>query len=123
MRRTGSILVVDDEEIMREILEKLLTREGYHVRVASSGEEGLELAKSFPFDAVILDVMMPGMDGLQVLAAMRADPGIDGVPVVLMSAAPIPRETQGSAGTLQKPFDLETLRATLARVLSRPGGG
>src|SRR5574342_379078 len=54
MRRTGSILVVDDEEIMREILEALLTREGYHVRLAASGEEGLELAKSFPFDAVVV---------------------------------------------------------------------
>jgi two-component system, NtrC family, response regulator PilR len=71
MRRNGSILVVDDEEIMREILEKLLTREGYHVRVASSGEEGLELAKSFPFDAVIIDVMMPGMDGLTLLEELK----------------------------------------------------
>src|SRR6476660_2959769 len=71
MRRNGSILVVDDEDIMREILEKLLTREGYHVRVAASGEEGLELAKSFPFDAVIVDVMMPGMDGLTLLEELK----------------------------------------------------
>ncbi|HEY1302845.1 MAG TPA: sigma-54 dependent transcriptional regulator [Vicinamibacterales bacterium] len=71
MRRNGSILVVDDEDIMREILEKLLTREGYHVRVAASGEEGLELARSFPFDAVIVDVMMPGMDGLTLLEELK----------------------------------------------------
>ena len=59
--RTGMILVVDDEEIMREILETLLTREGYTVRLASSGAEGLELARAMPFDAAIVDIMMPGI--------------------------------------------------------------
>ena len=53
MARQGTILVIDDEEIMREILETLLTREGYHVRLAASGAEGLEIAKSTPVDAVI----------------------------------------------------------------------
>ena len=71
MRRNGSILVIDDEEIMREILEALLTREGYVVRLASSGAEGLELAKSVPFDAAIVDVMMPGMDGIAVLDELK----------------------------------------------------
>src|SRR5438105_14493470 len=65
--RTGMILVVDDEEIMREILETLLTREGYTVRLASSGAEGLELARAMPFDAAIVDIMMPGIDGIATL--------------------------------------------------------
>ena len=60
MRRNASILVIDDEEIMREILEALLTREGYQVRLASTGAEGIELAKSIPFDIAIVDLMMPG---------------------------------------------------------------
>ena len=60
MRRNASILVIDDEEIMREILETLLVREGYGVRLAANGTDGLELAKSLPFDAVIVDMMMPG---------------------------------------------------------------
>jgi len=67
MARNGSVLIIDDEEIMREILETLLVREGYSVRVASTGSEGVELVKSVPFDAVIVDVMMPGMDGMSVL--------------------------------------------------------
>ena len=67
----GTILVVDDEEIMREILETLLTREGYEVRLASSGEEGLELARALPFDAAIVDIMMPGMDGIATLDELK----------------------------------------------------
>src|SRR5947199_10598746 len=69
--RNGTILVVDDEEIMREILETLLTREGYDVRLASSGAEGLELARALPFDAAVVDIMMPGMDGSATLDELR----------------------------------------------------
>ena len=67
MARTGTVLVVDDEEIMREILDALLTREGYTVRLASSGAEGLDIAREVPIAAAVVDVMMPGMDGLTVL--------------------------------------------------------
>ena len=84
MRRQGTILVIDDEEIMREILETLLTREGYRVRLAASGPEGLEVARSTPIDAVIVDVMMPGMDGLQVLDAIRDID--DELPVLMITA-------------------------------------
>src|SRR5260370_19885767 len=69
--RNGTILVVDDEEIMREILETLLTREGYDVRLASSGAEGLELARALPFDAAIVDIMMPGLDGIGTLDELK----------------------------------------------------
>src|SRR5438067_5404433 len=69
--RHGTILVVDDEEIMREILETLLTREGYDVRLASSGTDGLELARALPFDAAIVDIMMPGLDGIATLDELK----------------------------------------------------
>jgi len=65
--RKGAILVVDDEEIMRDILETLLVREGYDVSVAASGAEGLELARALPFDAALVDIMMPGLDGIATL--------------------------------------------------------
>ena len=84
VRRSASILVVDDEEIMREILEALLTREGYQVRLASSGEEGLELARSMPFDAAIVDVMMPGIDGIATLHELRKLD--DDLPVLMITA-------------------------------------
>ena len=70
---TATILVIDDEEIMREILEALLTREGYHVRLAATAAEGLELARTVPFDAAILDIMMPGMDGIAALDEIKQD--------------------------------------------------
>ena len=69
--RNGTILVIDDEEIMREILGTLLTREGYDVRVAASGGEGLELARALPVDAAIVDIMMPGLDGIATLDELR----------------------------------------------------
>src|SRR6185295_5160850 len=69
--RNGTILVIDDEEIMREILETLLTREGYDVRLASSGAEGLEMARALPFDAAIVDIMMPGLDGIATLDELK----------------------------------------------------
>src|ERR687898_3327638 len=82
--RKGAILVVDDEEIMREILETLLTREGYEVRLAANSSEGLELAKSLPFDAAIVDVMMPGMGGVQTLDELKK---IDeDLPVLMITA-------------------------------------
>ena len=84
MRAKGSILVIDDEEIMREILETLLTREGYDVRLASNGAEGIELARATPVDAAVVDVMMPGMDGLATLAELkRID---DDLPIVMITA-------------------------------------
>src|SRR5881409_2286475 len=69
--RHGTVLVIDDEEIMREILETLLTREGYDVRVASSGAEGLEMARALPFDAAIVDIMMLGLDGIATLDELK----------------------------------------------------
>jgi len=83
-RRRAAILVIDDEEIMREILEALLTREGYHVRLAASGEEGLELARAEPFDAAIVDVMMPGLDGIATLEELRKLD--DDLPVLMITA-------------------------------------
>ena len=88
----GSILVVDDEEIMREILQTLLSREGYEVRLAASGEEGLELARAIPFDAALVDIMMPGIDGFEVCERLKANPRTSHIPVVMVTALDQPSD-------------------------------
>ena len=84
MNRTGTILVIDDEEIMREILEALLSREGYDVRLAADAAAGLELARTMPFDAAIVDIMMPGMDGIAALDELKKID--DDLPVLMITA-------------------------------------
>ena len=84
MLDTCSVLVIDDEEIMREVLDALLVRERCSVALAASGDEGLELARTRTFDAVILDLMMPGMDGMQTLEELKK---IDeDLPVIMITA-------------------------------------
>jgi len=113
------VLVVDDNADIREYVSSLLSG-GYLVQTAVDGEDGLEQARALPPDLVLTDVMMPRMDGFQLLAALQADPATLGVPVVMLSAR------AGEEGTLQgldagaddylvKPF---TARELLARVRS-----
>jgi DNA-binding NtrC family response regulator len=83
-RNGGTILVIDDEEIMREILETLLTREGYQVRLVANGAEGLDLARTMSFDAAIVDMMMPGMDGISALEEIKKID--DDLPVIMITA-------------------------------------
>ena len=67
MAKKGNVLVVDDEEIMREVLESLLSQEGYRVDLAKTGEEGLARSNERAYDAMLLDVSMPGIGGLRTL--------------------------------------------------------
>jgi two-component system, NtrC family, response regulator PilR len=84
MRPNGSVLVIDDEEIMREILEALLSREGHTVHLAEHAAAGLELARTMTFDAAIVDMMMPGMDGISALDELKK---IDeDLPVLMITA-------------------------------------
>lgn len=107
MPQHASLLVVDDEEIMREILESLLTKEGCRVRLATTGEEGVEAAKVGSFDAVILDIMMPGMNGLEALQEIKR---LDGdLPVIMITAYGTSSNTReafkhGAFDFIEKPF-------------------
>ena len=122
MRRGGTILVIDDEEIMREILETLLTREGYEVRLASSGAEGVEIARATSLDAAVIDVMMPGMDGLQTLAELkRLD---DDLPVVMITAfasveTAITAMKSGAFDYITKPFKNDEVLVVLRNAVER----
>src|ERR671923_2492213 len=120
--RHGTILVVDDEEIMREILETLLTREGYDVRLASSGVEGLELARSLPFDAAIVDIMMPGLDGFATLDELkRID---EDLAVIIITAfasieSAISAMKRGAFDYITKPFKNDEVLVVVKNALER----
>src|ERR671939_99024 len=120
--KNGTILVVDDEEIMREILETLLTREGYTVRLAASGEEGLELARSVPVDAAIVDIMMPGLDGIETLDELkRID---EDLAVIIITAyasveSAISAMKSGAFDYITKPFKNEEVTVVVRNALER----
>ena len=120
------ILVVDDEESITEFVSYNLRKEGYEVLVAYNGDEALALAKDTQLDLVILDVMLPGMDGYEVCRRLRADTD---VPVLFLSA----RDTEldkvvglelGGDDYLAKPFGIRELQARVKALLRRaPASG
>src|SRR5215216_2244708 len=122
MQKNGSILVVDDEEIMREILETLLKGEGYSVRLAASGEEGIELARNIPFDAAIVDVMMPGIDGMTTLESLKK---LDDELAVIMVTAfasvenAITAMKRGAFDYITKPFKNDEVLVVLRNAVER----
>ena len=81
-----SILIIDDEEDIRDILKYNLEKEGFEVDVASNGEEGLSKMKVKTPELVILDVMMPGMDGIEICEIIRSTPSLEHVIVCLLTA-------------------------------------
>src|SRR3954453_6859092 len=120
--RKGSVLVVDDEEIMREVLETLLSNEGYRVDLAKTGEEGLEAYGRRAYDVVLLDVSMPGIGGLRALEEFLK---MDSEAVVLMITAYATFDTaiaaweRGAFGCIRKPFQNEQITATVGAGIKR----
>ena len=120
--RQGTILVIDDEEIMREILETLLTREGYEVRSAASGPEGLDLARALPFDAALVDIMMPGLDGIATLDELkRID---EDLAVIIITAyasvgSAISAMKSGAFDYIAKPFKNEEVLVVVRNAMER----
>jgi CheY-like chemotaxis protein len=112
-----SVLYVDDEPDIREIVQVALGLNGtFAVRTADSGEQALLLARSLLPDLVLLDVMMPGLDGPTTLGRLRADPATAAIPVAFMTAKAMPAEVamlheMGAAGVIAKPFDPISLSA------------
>jgi len=81
----STVLVIDDDAPSRELLARFLGREGFRIVTASSGAEGLRLAREIRPRLITLDVLMPGMDGWSVLAELKADPELAEIPVVVVS--------------------------------------
>ena len=121
---TATILVVDDNEENRNLLVRRLEREGYEVRVAEGGMRALELLESCPTDLVLLDVMMPDLDGVEVLQRIKSNPQHRELPVLMISALDeietVVRSIElGAEDYLSKPFNAVLLRARIGACLEK----
>jgi CheY-like chemotaxis protein len=109
-----SVLVVDDENDIREAVSEVLADEGYEVLSAGDGAEALVQAREHHPSVVLLDLMMPGMNGWEFRAAQKGDPSLSGIPVIVLSA--LGRVSGLDAdGYLQKPFELDDLLRAVRR--------
>lgn len=120
----GRILVVDDNEENREMLARRLERQGHTVTRAENGLAALEQIRSQPFDLVLLDVIMPGLDGLGVLHEMKSDPNLRHIPVIMVSAldeldSVVRCIEYGAEDYLHKPFNPTILRARIDAALEK----
>jgi len=118
-----TVLIVDDDAAARELLTANLKGSGYRLIHAKTGEEALQLARSIRPDAITLDVMMPKPDGWEVLSALKADPELADIPVVMVSVAPDRGIglSLGAVDVLTKPVDRARLTALIHRLVRRDG--
>jgi adenylate cyclase len=120
--RHGHLLVVDDSPMNRDLLGRQLARQGFKVTTAAEGREALERMRGDDYDVVLLDVMMPEMDGIEVLDAMQRDRRLAEIPVIMISAldeidSVVRCIEKGAVDYLAKPFDATLLRARIGATL------
>ncbi|MEM6750665.1 MAG: response regulator transcription factor [Planctomycetota bacterium] len=121
---TLSILIVEDEQDLLELLKYNLSREGYEVRTATSGEEGLRLVRAEHPDLILLDLMLPAMDGLEVCRTLKSREHTGAIPVIMLTAkgeeSDIVRGLEiGADDYITKPFSPRVLMARITAVMRR----
>jgi CheY-like chemotaxis protein len=119
----GRVLVVDDDALIRDTLATALADEGYSVRVAADGQAALDTLDEWLPDLIVLDLMMPVMDGPAFRAAQRDREVAAHIPVIVLSAAHnihTRASTLGAAAVFPKPFDLGVLLDTVGRTVREP---
>lgn len=122
MAESRRVLLIEDDPDLRILIEMSLTHlAGWEVRSAASGSEGLALARTWPAQVALVDLMMPDMDGREVCRRLKADPSTAGIPVVFLTAraefdAP-QAEAAGAAGVIVKPFDPARLAHRIREVV------
>ena len=117
-----NILVVDDDEPSRTLTERVLTRGGFNVETAANGKEALEKVAAFRYDLIVLDVMMPTMDGYEVCTRLQRHKMSKGLPVVMLTAldslSDMAKATEaGAKWFITKPFDAKYLLQRVRQIL------
>ncbi len=120
-----TILIVDDEAHIRRLIEFTLKKGGYPLLVATNGKEAIEKAKAHSPDLVIMDVMMPEMDGFQALERLKEDESTASIPVILLTGIGFSStrkevEEKGTATYLSKPFSPNKLLKEVQRIVADP---
>jgi CheY-like chemotaxis protein len=121
---TKRVLLIDDDQDIRDVVQLALQKFAkWQIVVAASGLEGLDCAKTQAFDAILLDVSMPGMDGFSVFEHLQADPNTQAIPVVLLTAKVLPSDRRrfaemGVSGVISKPFNPVTVGNQMAQLLN-----
>jgi DNA-binding response OmpR family regulator len=120
----GELLVVDDDPANLDLLSRRLTRQGYEITTAAGGQEALDLLNQQNFDLVILDMLMPGINGLQVLKKLKSDPGLRAIPVIMISALDstdrvVECIALGAEDYVFKPFNPILLKARVSAALEK----
>lgn len=126
-----TVLCIEDEPSMIDLVKIILNRRGYHVLGALGGAEGLEMARQQTPDLILLDLMMPDMDGWEVYHRLRADEAISNTPIVVVSAKAshidqvLGLKVAGVQGYVTKPFSPSELVSRIEQVMAErlPGGG
>ena len=118
----AKILVVDDEHALRDMMTMRLKANGYDVVTAIDGEDGLNKARAERPDLILLDIMMPAMDGLMVLSRLKSDLELSFVPVIMLTAksdteAIMESQSAGAADYILKPFDGDELMKLVKKTL------
>ncbi len=121
---SGHVLIVDDNEMNRDMLSRRLEKQGHTIAAAENGRRALDLLRAEPFDLVLLDVMMPEMNGYQTLEAIKSDSLLRHVPVIMISAVDEVESVvrcieMGAEDYLPKPFNPVLLRARIGAVLEK----
>ncbi|HLI55109.1 MAG TPA: response regulator [Acidimicrobiales bacterium] len=123
---TGTVLVVDDDPVIVNLLQVNFEIEGYDVLTATGGEAGLAQARAAHPDVMVLDVMMPGIDGLEVARRLRSDEATRRIPIVLLSAKAQVSDIQAGLAVaddyVTKPFEPLELLERVKRVMSQARG-
>lgn len=119
-----TILVIDDDELVSQTLQRALKMYGYHVMLAPSGIEGLQLARRHRPDLFILDIIMPGADGYKICRQIRGDPLLKELPVLFLTAKSKDEDKiegfrAGADDYLSKPFNMEELQLRVQAILRR----
>jgi two-component system, OmpR family, response regulator len=117
------VLIVDDEPTIREVIAEALHEAGFEIRTASNGAEGLEILREWLADAIVLDLMMPRLDGLGFVELLRLTPRVAGVPVLLVTAAYSAQRAAEHArvqAMLSKPFELDVLVEMVRQLAGAP---